>query len=483
MSESAIHTVVTGLRHGFEQGITRPEAWRRAQLHRLKDMLTERGADFERALHEDLGKAPIESQITEIGFLVGEIEHTLAHLTKWMRPRRVSTPLAVQPASAKVISEPLGVALIIAPWNYPLMLALSPLVGAIAAGNAAVVKPSELAPATSSLITMLVPDYLDRRAITVVEGGVPETTELLAQRFDHIFYTGNGRVGRIVARAAAEHLTPITLELGGKSPVYVDESVNLAEAAKRIVWGKFMNAGQTCVAPDYVLGTREVLGRLAPKLADAIHELYGSAVQGNPDYGRIINDAQFARLVGYLDGIGGGAAFGEDAGASVGGSGGEIVVGGGYDAAERFIEPTVIAGVSRDAAVMRDEIFGPILPLIEVADLDDALSFVTSRDKPLAAYVFSERTDVRHRWERETSSGALTFGAPVLHLSVPDLPFGGVGESGQGAYHGERSFRVFSHEKAVLSKPLALDTLAPTIMPPFTKAKEKIVRDLLGRLR
>ncbi len=464
MTASAITTIVTGLRHGFDRGLTRPEAWRHGQLQQLRRMLVEREADFEQALREDLGKSPLESQLTEIGFLVGEIDHALGQLRKWMRPRRVAAPLVVQPATAKVVPEPLGVALIIAPWNYPLMLALSPLVGAISAGNAAVVKPSEFAPRTSAALALLVPEYLDRRAIAVIEGGVPETTELLEQRFDHIFYTGNGRVGRIVARAAAEHLTPVTLELGGKSPVYVDGTVPLSEAARRIAWGKFMNAGQTCVAPDYVLGSREVLARLAPKLLEAIQELYGTGVRRNPDYGRIVNDAQFSRLVSYL-------------------GDGEIVTGGGYDAEERFIEPTVLAGVSRDAAVMRDEIFGPILPLVEVADLDDALGFVTGRDKPLAAYVFSEDGSVRRRWERETSSGALAFGAPVLHLTVPELPFGGVGESGQGAYHGERSFEVFSHQKAVLSKPLQPDTLGPTIMPPFTAAKEKIVRGLLGKLR
>lgn len=464
MSEAAIPLTVAGLRHTFEQGVTRPEAWRRAQLAGLRRMLLERSADFEAALLADLGKSGTEAQLTEIGFLVSEIDHALAHLSGWMRPRRVAAPLALQPASARIVPEPLGVALIIAPWNYPLMLALSPLVGALAAGDAAIVKPSELAPATSRAIALHLPDYLDRRAVAVVEGGVEETTELLAQRFDHVFYTGNGRVGRIVAQAAIEHLTPVTLELGGKSPAYVDETVDLSETAKRIAWAKFLNAGQTCVAPDYVLGRREVLGRLAPKLADAIHELYGSAVQRNPDYGRIVNDAQFARLVSYL-------------------GDGEIVTGGAHDAASRYIEPTVLAGVSRDSAVMRDEIFGPILPLVETADLDDALSFVAGRDKPLAAYVFSEDPQTRRRWERETSSGALTFGAPILHLTVPDLPFGGVGASGQGSYHGERSFRVFSHEKAVLSKPLAPDTLGPTIMPPFTPAKEKLVRNWLRKLR
>lgn len=464
MSEADIPLVVAGLRHTFEQGATRSEEWRRSQLESLRRMLTERAAAFEAALLSDLGKSGTEAQLTEIGFLESEIAHALSHLSKWMRPRRVNAPLVVQPASARVMPEPLGVALVIAPWNYPLMLLLSPLVGALAAGNAVVLKPSEMAPATSRAIALHVPDYLDRRAVAVVEGGVPETTALLEQRFDRIFYTGNGRVGRIVARAAAEHLTPVTLELGGKSPAYVDETVNLADAAKRIVWAKFLNAGQTCVAPDYVIARREVLARLAPRLADAIHELYGNAVQGNPDYGRIVNDAQFARLASYL-------------------ADGEVVVGGAVDPAARYIEPTVLAGVSRESSVMRDEIFGPILPLVEVADLDDAIGFVAARDKPLAAYVFSDSTDARRRWERETSSGALTFGAPVLHLTVPDLPFGGVGESGQGSYHGERSFLVFSHEKAVLSKPLQPDTLGPTIMPPFTGGKEKIVRNWLGRLR
>ncbi len=462
-SISRIPGLVSGLRHTFDTGITRPEAWRRAQLGRLRALLTERGSEFEAALHADLGKSGTESQLAEIGFLVSEIDHTLAHLSRWMRTRRVAVPLAALPASARVIPEPLGVVLIIAPWNYPLMLALSPLIGAIAAGNAAVVKPSELAPATSALLARTLAESLDPRAVTVVEGAVPETTALLDERFDHIFYTGSGRVGRVVARAAAEHLTPITLELGGKSPVYVDDSVPLAETARRIAWGKFMNAGQTCVAPDYVLGSAELLRELAPLLREAIHELYGTATHRNPDYGRIVNDAQFSRLVGYLDD-------------------GELVTGGGHVAADRFIEPTVLAGVSRDAAIMRDEIFGPILPLVEVADLDDALGFVTSRDKPLAAYVFSDRPAVRRRWERETSSGALTFGAPVLHLIVPDLPFGGVGPSGMGAYHGERSFTVFSHEKAVLSKPLVPDTLAATIMPPYTAAKDALVRRWLRKL-
>jgi len=464
MGASDISVIVSGLRHSFERGVTRSVSWRRAQLAALRRVLVAHEADFEAALTRDLGKSATESQLTEIGFLVSEIDHALAHLGKWMRARRVAVPLALQPATAKVRPEPLGVALIIAPWNYPLMLALSPLIGAISAGNAAVVKPSELAPETSRALATHVGDALDRCAIAIVEGGVPETTELLAERFDHIFYTGNGHVGRIVARAAAEHLTPVTLELGGKSPSYVDDTVDLAQTAKRIAWAKFLNAGQTCVAPDYVLGTPEVLARLAPKLADAIRDLYGSAIQHNPDYGRIVNDAHFQRLVSYL-------------------ADGEIVVGGASDASERYLEPTVLAGATFESPIMQEEIFGPILPLIEVESLDAALATVAAHEKPLAAYVFSDEAAVRRRWEEESSSGALSFGTPILHLSVPELPFGGVGGSGYGAYHGERSFQVFSHEKAVFSKPLSIDTLSATVMPPFTPAKDRLVRDWLGKLR
>lgn len=463
MSDGAIPLIVAGVRHAVRQGVTKPEPWRRQQLSALRRMLCERGSDFETALQADLAKSGTEAQLTEIGFVVSEIDDALARLSRWIAPRRVRVPLPLQPATAKIVAEPLGLVLIIAPWNYPLMLALSPLVGALAAGNAAVVKPSELAPATSALLAQLVPEYLDRRAVAVVEGAVAETTELLAQRFDHIFFTGSGAVARIVSRAAAEHLTPVTLELGGKSPVYVDATVDLAAAARRIAWAKFINTGQTCVAPDYVLGDRRTLAQLVPLLGEAIRHLYGTAIARNPDYGRIVNARQFERLVAYL-------------------ADGDVAVGGGFDAAERFIEPTVLTGVAREAPVMRDEIFGPILPLVEVDDLDDAITFVSDREKPLAAYVFSDDPMVRDRWIAQTSSGALAFDAPMLHVGVPELPFGGVGASGHGAYHGERSFRLFSHEKAVFRKPLRPDTLGSTIMPPFTPRKDSLVRTWLRRL-
>ncbi|MFJ8893191.1 aldehyde dehydrogenase family protein [Leifsonia sp. NPDC102414] len=450
------------LRVAFDRGMTKPLSWRLAQLKAMRRMLTERSAEFEDALLADLGKNPTESQIAELGFVVGEIDHMVRHLRRWLRPKRVSVPGALLPAGASIVREPVGLVLVIAPWNYPVQLLLAPAVGAIAAGNAVVLKPSELAPATSAAMARLIPEYLDRRAVAVVEGGVPETTELLAQRWDHIFYTGNGRVGRIVAAAAVENLTPVTLELGGKSPVYVDDTVDLAAAAARIAWGKFMNAGQTCVAPDYVLATPAVAARLATALAAAVTTLYGDDPAASPDYGRIVDDRQFQRLAALLDA-------------------GTTVTGGTRDAASRYLAPTVIVDVPRDAPVMREEIFGPILPIVAVDGPDDAIRYIASGDKPLALYVFSESAKIRRRFLTETSSGAVGFGVPAAHLAVAGLPFGGVGESGMGAYHGERSLQTFSHEKAVLTKSLKPDTLR-LIYPPFTEAKDKFARGLLRKL-
>ena len=461
MTDASIPDLVDSLRESFRSGLTRPLAWRREQLESLDRLLSDNGAVIASALHEDLGKPETEAFLTEIGFLSTEIRHTLKHLKSWVKPQRVLAPVVLQPGAAKLVPEPLGVVLIIAPWNYPFLLTLSPLVGALVAGNAAVLKPSELAPKTAEVIASLVPVYLDKRAVTVVQGGVSETTELLEQRFDHIFYTGSGSVGRIVMTAAAKHLTPVTLELGGKSPAYVDDSVDLRQAARRIAWGKFVNTGQTCVAPDYVLGNQALLDQLASHLADAVRDMYGSAIQANPDYGRIVNEAHFERLAAYL-------------------ADGKVVVGGEVDAPTRFIAPTVLNHVSPEAPVMQGEIFGPILPLVAVDSLDAALRFVNDRDKPLALYVFSDDGAVVHRWQNETSSGAIGVNAPVIHLSALNLPFGGVGPSGMGSYHGKNSFDTFSHLKPILSKPLSPDTLGPVVMPPYTPAKAKLVRKLLG---
>ncbi|MFJ7276919.1 aldehyde dehydrogenase family protein [Kitasatospora sp. NPDC098663] len=433
--ETAAATV-TRLRAAFDTGRTKPLAWRQAQLAALRSLLTEQSEAFLQALHEDLGKSTTEAYRTEIGFTLNELDHTVAHLEQWLRPKPAAVPEVFQPAAARMVRDPLGVVLIIAPWNYPLQLALSPLVGALAAGNAAVLKPSELAPATSAALARLLPRYLDPAAVAVVEGAVPETTALLEQRFDHIFYTGNGAVGRIVMAAAARHLTPVTLELGGKSPVVVEPGIDLAVTARRIARGKFLNAGQTCVAPDYVLAIGESAPALEAHLADAVRELYGDDPATGGEYGRIVNERHFDRLTALL-------------------ADGRTVTGGTHDRADRYLAPTVLADVSPEAPVMRAEIFGPILPVVAVPDLDAAIAFINERDKPLALYAFTESAHTKQRLTEETSSGALSFGLPVSYLAMPELPFGGVGESGMGRYHGEYSLDTFSHAKAVVDKPLA----------------------------
>jgi len=453
---AVVSAAVASLRQTFDRGATKPLAWRLRQLRSLKRLLVERGDELERALAADLGKSGTESQITEIGLLVGEIDHTLKHLRRWVRPRRVAVPLTLAPASASVVAEPVGVVLVIGPWNYPVQLCIGPIIGALAAGDAVLLKPSELAPATSTALARLLPEYLDDRAVVVLEGDAELATALLAERFDHIFYTGGAAVGRVVARAAAEHLTPVTLELGGKSPVYVDDSVDLADAAKRIVWGKLMNAGQTCVAPDYLLATRAVADRLVPYLRDAITELYGADPETSADFGRIVSDKHFSRVSGLLDDL-------------------DPAIGGEHDASSRYIAPTVVNGVDPAAPIMHEEIFGPILPILHVSGLEQAIAHIRAGEKPLALYVFSDDRATRRRFTRDTSSGALAFGVPAAHLLVPGLPFGGVGASGIGAYHGRYSFDTFSHAKAVLTKPLSPDTLS-LVYPPFTEVRDRIAR-------
>ncbi|MEU4046169.1 aldehyde dehydrogenase family protein [Streptomyces antibioticus] len=466
--DQGIPETVLRLRAVFDSGLTRPAAWRRRQLHALRSMLRRHTSDIEEALYDDLRKGRTESHLTEIGGVLTEIEHALRHLDRWMKPRRVGVPLNIKPATARIHPEPLGVCLIIAPWNYPLTLTLNPLVGALAAGNTAVVKPSELAPATSALLADLLPRHLE--AVAVVEGAVEETTELLAQRFDHIFYTGNGTVGRIVAAAAAKNLTPITLELGGKSPVFIDETADMAVTARRLAWGKFTNAGQTCVAPDYVLVTEAARDSLLAELPRAVQQMFGTDPRTSADYGRIVNDRHFQRLSGLT-------------------AEGDLVTGGVSDAGERYIAPTVLAEVPPSAPVMTEEIFGPILPILTVRGVDEAVDFVNARDKPLSLYAFTRDKTARQALLERTSSGGLVFNAPMIHLGVPDLPFGGVGESGMGAYHGRTSFDTFSHRKPVLSKPTRPDTLrliyAPHTSRSFAFIAKAVSRThpLLGRKR
>ncbi len=460
-SVDRIPEIVQALREGFRSGVVRDIESRRGQLQQLRALFVEQEDRLIDALVADIGKPRLEAYITEIAFTINEIDHTLKHLDSWTKPAKVKMPLTSKPGRATLRPEPLGTVCIIAPWNYPVQLLFAPLVPALAAGNTAVLKPSEVTASVSALIEELVPQYFDASTVAVVTGAVDETTALLAERFDHIFYTGNGKVGRVVMRAAAEHLTPVTLELGGKSPAIVAADANIDVAAKRIAWAKFLNAGQTCVAPDYVLVDASVEDQLVTALADAVTTFYGNDPRQSNDYARIVNERHHDRLMKLL----------EDGGYD------STVIGGTADRASRYIAPTVLAGVKPDAAVMDEEIFGPILPVLTVGDIDEAIRFVNDREKPLALYAFSSDDDTLEHVVANTSAGGVTLNHAVLHLTVPDLPFGGVGESGMGAYHGKSGFDTFSHFKAVLDKPTRPD---PSLMyPPYTNLKKKIIRKFL----
>jgi aldehyde dehydrogenase (NAD+) len=450
--------IVERLRQTFASGRTRDLAWRRSQLEALRNLCLEGEPQLVAALQADFSKPPFDTKIAETRTVAWEIDHALPRLARWMRGRRAGVPWALWPGSARIVPEPLGVALVIAPWNYPVQLLLSPLVGALAAGNCAVLKPSELTSHTSDALASLVPRYLDNDAIVVVTGDAAASTALLAERFDHIFFTGGARVGRVVMEAAAKHLTPVTLELGGKSPCIVAADGDLKIAAERIVWGKFLNAGQTCVAPDYVLVARTRHDALIDALRATIARFFGSDPKTSPDLARIVSETHVERLAGYLDG-------------------GRIVVGGEVDRAARYVAPTVLADVRADAPVMREEIFGPILPVIAVADADEAIGFVNAREKPLALYLFTGDANVRDKVIGATSSGGVCINDVVVHLSVPGLPFGGVGASGFGRYHGRAGFETFSNMKGVLSRNLWPEP--PLRTPPHSETKLRWIDRLM----
>ncbi|HEX7354207.1 MAG TPA: aldehyde dehydrogenase family protein [Mycobacteriales bacterium] len=453
--------LVARLRTTFAGGRTKDPSWRTTQLERLAAMISENLPDWDAALHADLGKSATESYLTETGFTVADLTRTAKQLRSWMKPERVATPMTSKPGKAYVHREPLGVALVIAPWNYPLQLLAAPVGAAIAAGCCAVLKPSELAPATSAVFARLVPRYLDADAFAVVEGGVAETQALLEQRWDTIFYTGNGTVGRVVMRAAAEHLTPVTLELGGKSPTIVAADADIPIAARRIAFGKYVNAGQTCVAPDHVYVQRQVHERFVGALTDAVREFYGSDPKASSDYGRIVNARHFERLSGLFDG----------------GGYERVVLGGERDADSRYFSPTVVDEVADDAPLMQEEIFGPILPIIPVDDVAEAIERVNAGDKPLALYAFTTDDATAKQVLHGTSSGGMLVNHTLLHLAVPDLPFGGVGESGMGSYHGKAGFDAFSHRRSVLEKPMKPDV--KLMYPPYSRLKDRLLRRFL----
>ncbi|MFZ4812218.1 MAG: aldehyde dehydrogenase family protein [Ilumatobacteraceae bacterium] len=449
-----IPEIVTSARSAYDSGVTKPRHWRVDTLTRLRELVVAHETNLLDALEADFGKPRFEAWATEVGFIISDIDHTLAHLDSWMRPDRVPTPVTFQPGSSHIVPEPVGVACVIAPWNYPVQLLLIPMIAAISAGNAVVGKPSELAPAAADAVAALITELADP-AVALVLGGVAETTALLEQRFDHILYTGNGRVAKIVMRAAAEHLTPVTLELGGKSPAIVSRHADVALAARRIAWGKFLNAGQTCIAPDYVLVERSVHDELVEGIRANITEFYGTDPQQSADYTRIVNQPHFHRLEKLLDS-------------------GTVAVGGETNADTRYIAPTVLTGVTRTDLVMDDEIFGPILPILPVDSLDEAIAFVNADEKPLALYTFSKDDDENEHVLANATSGGACVNGTILHISNPYLPFGGVGASGMGAYHGKFGFDTFTHRRGVHHRSSRVDP--PMLYPPYTPSKEKMVR-------
>ncbi|MFJ2317328.1 aldehyde dehydrogenase family protein [Glutamicibacter sp. NPDC087661] len=453
---SRIATVLSHLRRSADTRITHPRRFRLQQLKALEKMLEEHLEDFVQALAEDLGKSATEAKFSEIDVVRAEIDFAQRHLVEWMDSTSVKVPLALQPAIAKVEPRPLGVVLIIGAWNYPVQLVLAPLVAAIAAGNAAVIKPSELAPATSGALAKFLPVYLDERVYAVVEGGVDTSTELLGARWDHIFYTGGERVAKIVAAAAAKHLTPTTLELGGKSPAVV-ENDSLA-SAKRLAYAKFMNAGQTCVAPDYVLSVGDS-SELIKRLGQAITSFYGKEPLTHPDFGRIVSRKHFDRLLSMFEQ-------------------GEVVFGGEYDEDTLRIAPSIMRNVDLEGSLMTEEIFGPILPVIEVETFEEALEFIARRPSPLAAYLMSESPRLQSIFSDRVRAGSIVHNAPLAQMIVPTLPFGGVGPSGMGAYHGKHGFERLSQMRSELNKTTVVDTLS-AIYPPYSWAKRKIIDRLL----
>jgi aldehyde dehydrogenase (NAD+) len=443
------------LRQTFDSGKTRPIDWRLAQLGELERMMREHEADFAEALRLDLGKCLFEAVLTEMSFVEAEAKYARKNLAEWMRPQRVRTPMMVQPGRSYIQPEPKGVVLIIAPWNYPLSMVMAPLVGAVAAGNCAVMKPSEITTNTSAAIASILPRYLDGDAFAVVEGGVPETTELLEQRFDHILYTGNERVARVVMTAAAKHLTPVTLELGGKSPCLVDKSADLEVAASRVAWGKFINAGQTCVAPDHVLVHRDVSAQFVDLLAAKIKAFYGDDPAQSPDFCRIASERHTARFAQLLEGQ-------------------KIHTGGRVDVAGRFVEPTIVLDPAPDSALMTEEIFGPVLPVITVDEMHHAIKRVADGSKPLALYLFTKSKALEEAVLERLSAGSVCINDAVIFMVSPELPFGGIGNSGMGRYTGWYGFETFSHLKPVMKRSFRFD--APMRYPPYTETKAKLLK-------
>lgn len=437
MTLDTIPQIVARQRKFFAEHTTLSIDFRLKMLRRLRKAIVEREKQLTEALYADLHKSYEEAFLTEISIVLGEIDNFLKHLPRWAAPSKRKTPLKLFPAKSQIITEPLGVALIIAPWNYPVQLLLNPLVGAIAAGCTAVLKPSPYVPHVAEALEELVHDCFDEEYVAIVQGHRDVNAALLNERYDIIFFTGSPDLGRVVMRAAAEHLTPVVLELGGKSPVVVDRTSDIAVAAKRLAWGKTLNAGQTCIAPDYLLIHREVKEHFIEAFKEALCELHGEDARQSEHYVRMVSDRAFERVSGYI-------------------SEGRVRCGGRVVAEERYIEPTLLDEVSVDSSVMREEIFGPVLPMIEISSVEEAITFINEREKPLALYVFADERAAR-RVVEYTSSGGACINDCIMHIANEKLPFGGVGNSGMGRYHGRDSLYSFSHRRSMITTPTWLD--------------------------
>jgi len=457
---------VRSARQVFESGRTKSLKFREKQLKNFLRLYQENTQALLAALAADLHKSKQEAVLSEIGYGIADLKHLIDSFETWSQPDKPSKAFANIMDQVLIYKDPYGVVLVIGAWNYPVQLTLVPTAAAIAAGNCVIIKPSEVAPATAKLMADLIPKYLDNECYQVVLGGPKETAQLLEQRFDYIFFTGSTRIGKLVHAAANKFLTPTTLELGGKSPVYLDKSADIEVATRRILWGKCLNAGQTCVAPDYLLCKREVGEKFIENARKTLKKWYGDDAQKSPDLCRIINDNNYQRLVKMLQM-------------------GKVVVGGKCDASERFIQPTILADVKVTDPIMQEEIFGPILPVIYVDDVQDAIKYINANEKPLALYVFSNNKKITNLILDNTTCGGVTVNDTIMHLAVDNLPFGGVGSSGMGAYHGKYSFDTFVHKKSILVKNLGSigESLSSARYPPYSDSKMNyILRMLRARL-
>ena len=457
-TEKNLEKLVEKQRVYFAEGKTLPVQERIRALERLGQALKSSEAELCRALRADLGKSRTESYMCEIGLTLSELGYVKKHLRSWSKDRRVRTPLSQFHARSFTVQEPYGVVLVMSPWNYPVLLTLEPLIGALAAGNCCVVKPSAYSPETSSVMAKILRSVFPEEYVAVVEGGRQENQGLLAQKFDYIFFTGGVNVGKLVMEKASAHLTPVTLELGGKSPCIIDETANLKLAARRLAFGKYLNCGQTCVAPDYVLVHEKVKERFLGYVKEEIVRMYGERPLENPDYGKIVNRKHFDRLLGLMNP--------------------EKLVFGGESREESLqIAPAVLDGVTPEDAVMQEEIFGPLLPILTVRSMEEALSFVNDRPKPLAFYIFTQDKKVEQMFLRRASFGGGCVNDTIIHLATSAMGFGGVGNSGMGSYHGKKSFDTFSHEKSIVKKYNWIDL--PMRYQPYTEQKEKMIRTFL----